>query len=132
MSSLGEFRVSSRGSASGAWSFLLNKLRVMGISDLKPDFSIEDGSGSDPAQCGRAGVGMWGRKTSFFPSYPNFLDKGKIAMEMNTQRHFLAQFLNIKGMGPLAFDMNSNTSNSIWPVSHTYLRENSIQTTLFF
>ena len=59
---------------------LLNNHRMMDISDLKLDFSIEDGS--DPA--------LWGEESSFsFSSFSSFWNEKKITMEMNTQKTFI-------------------------------------------
>lgn len=136
MSSLGEFRIITKRLTSvwclefGKWFstlLLLNKYWMMDISDLKPISQYKMGV-----------ILPWskeGRKAPF-PALPSPASgmRGKLLWKWTPKRHLLAQFYDIKnkGVGALAFSVNSNISNFILPVSHCYLRENWIQTTLFF
>lgn len=94
----------------------------MDISDLKLDFSIEDGSD----------LALGGGKL-LFPS-PTSGMKRKLLWKWIPGKHSLAQFHGIKGkrMSPLATGVNPGISNCIWPVSHCCLKDNWMQTPLFF
>lgn len=103
-------------------TLLLNKHRMVGTSDLKLNFSIEDGS--DPAL---------GEGKLLFPS-PTSGMKRILLWKWILRKHSLAQFSDIKGkrMSPLVIGVTSSISNRIWLVSHCCLKKNWIQAPLFF